>query len=120
MRAFSRVGTILHAAHAQDFERRRRPELGRDESGVMDEDDEDDHDDTSDEEAEDEVQRHRNNHRQQSHKQSGDRDGGEGGSDGELSPGPDDGEGYSAVDRQNIKDVAAVHDALGIVRGNDQ
>ena len=40
MRAFSRVGTLLHTAHAQDFERRRRPEFGV--SGVDDDDDDDD------------------------------------------------------------------------------
>ncbi|KAF2816274.1 EXS-domain-containing protein [Mytilinidion resinicola] len=37
---FSRVGTILHAAHAQDFERKRRPETGPKVSA--DEDDSDD------------------------------------------------------------------------------
>lgn len=44
VRAFSRVGTILHSAHAQDFERRRRPELGSkaaDNIGEADDDDDD-------------------------------------------------------------------------------
>ncbi|KAL1644402.1 Xenotropic and polytropic retrovirus receptor 1 [Diplodia intermedia] len=39
-RALTRVGTLLHAAHAQDFERRKKPEVGP--SGGNDEDDEDD------------------------------------------------------------------------------
>ncbi|KAB2578141.1 SPX domain-containing protein [Lasiodiplodia theobromae] len=47
-RALTRVGTLLHAAHAQDFERRKKPEAGP--SGGNDEDDEDD-DEGSDEDA---------------------------------------------------------------------
>ena len=42
------MGTLLHAAHAQDFERRKKPEAGP--SGGNDEDDEDD-DEGSDEDA---------------------------------------------------------------------
>lgn len=45
---WSRVGTLLHSAHAQDFERRRKPELG---ASQYDQDDDDD----DDEEEEDEV-----------------------------------------------------------------
>jgi len=41
-RAINRVGTLLHTAHAQDFERKRKPELG---TTVADEDDDDDEDD---------------------------------------------------------------------------
>ncbi|GAB7342970.1 hypothetical protein MBLNU457_g1073t2 [Dothideomycetes sp. NU457] len=48
-RAINRVGTLLHTAHAQDFERRRKPELG---TTVADEDDDDDEDDETDSEHE--------------------------------------------------------------------
>lgn len=54
-RVFSRVGTLLHTAHAQDFERRRRPELGQavgKDIGEDDDDDEDDDEATTDSEAE--------------------------------------------------------------------
>ncbi|KAL1635854.1 Xenotropic and polytropic retrovirus receptor 1 [Neofusicoccum ribis] len=45
-RALTRVGTLLHTAHAQDFERKRKPEAGR--SASRDDDDEDeDYDDGS-------------------------------------------------------------------------
>lgn len=53
VRAFSRVGTILHSAHAQDFERRRRPELGQAiGKDIGEEDDDEDEDATTDSEAE--------------------------------------------------------------------
>jgi len=42
-RALNRVGTLLHTAHAQDFERKRKPELG---AAPVDDDDDDDDDDT--------------------------------------------------------------------------
>lgn len=49
-RALTRVGTLLHAAHAQDFERKRKSEAGT--SGGQDEEDDDDDDDgMSDEDA---------------------------------------------------------------------
>jgi len=44
-RALNRVGTLLHSAHAQDFERRRKPELG---TVPVDDDDDDDDDTASD------------------------------------------------------------------------
>ena len=47
----SRVGTALHMAHAQDFERRRKPEVGKNENGS--ESDDDDDDDGDDGEADD-------------------------------------------------------------------
>lgn len=40
VRGFARVGTVMHAAHAQDFERKRRPDLGADVAEESDEDDE--------------------------------------------------------------------------------
>lgn len=45
-RAFTNVGDIFRDAHAQDFERKRKPELGRDprENKVEDDDDSDDSD----------------------------------------------------------------------------
>ncbi|KAF2179803.1 EXS-domain-containing protein [Zopfia rhizophila CBS 207.26] len=43
-RGLSRVGTILRDAHAQDFERRRKPELGKGEIGKTEEEDSDDDD----------------------------------------------------------------------------
>lgn len=55
VRAFSRMGTLLHSAHAQDFERRRRPELGQAIGKDIREDDVDDDDDdevSTDSEAE--------------------------------------------------------------------
>jgi hypothetical protein len=48
-RGLTRVGTYLRSAHAQDFERRRKPELGRGTSDAKDEDDDDDSDDSNDE-----------------------------------------------------------------------
>ncbi|KAL1302973.1 hypothetical protein AAFC00_003290 [Neodothiora populina] len=57
-RAFSRVGTLLHTAHAQDFERRRKPELGTGvgkDIGEIDDDD-DDEDDDDDDDDEDEAE----------------------------------------------------------------
>ncbi|KAF2140215.1 uncharacterized protein K452DRAFT_52932 [Aplosporella prunicola CBS 121167] len=42
MRGISRVGALLHGAHAQDFERKRKPELG--EAPAQDDDDEDEED----------------------------------------------------------------------------
>ncbi|KAF1346085.1 hypothetical protein BDV97DRAFT_372078 [Delphinella strobiligena] len=73
VRAFSRVGTMLHSAHAQDFERRRRPELGSraaDNIGEADDDDDDDDDDgdgssDSDTEAVGAVLANRRRHRQE-------------------------------------------------------
>lgn len=118
VRAFSRVGTILHAAHAQDFERRRRPELGKGDSVGLDEDDEDDNDDTSDEEAEDAVRRQRHQNQQQSSKRSDGGNGEQDGSDGEASAESDNAEGYAAVDAENRVDVSDAHDALGIARAD--
>lgn len=54
-RALTRVGTLLHTAHAQDFERRKKPEAGP--SGSRDEDDEDD--DYEDGSASDDDQKRR-------------------------------------------------------------
>lgn len=48
VRGLSRVGTMLHAAHAQDFERKRRPEVGAKDAAD---------DDTDEEEEEDEEVR---------------------------------------------------------------
>ncbi|OCL14371.1 EXS-domain-containing protein [Glonium stellatum] len=47
VRGLSHVGTLLHAAHAQDFERKRRPGVGADDGG----------DEFSDEEEEEEEER---------------------------------------------------------------
>jgi len=47
-RGLTRVGTYLRSAHAQDFERKRRPELGRSPSDTKDYDD-DDYDSSEDE-----------------------------------------------------------------------
>lgn len=44
-RAMTRVGTLLHTAHAQDFERKRKPELGKE---ALDDDDDDDEEDDED------------------------------------------------------------------------
>lgn len=48
LRSFSRVGTALHEAHAQDFERKRRPEL--EDNGKAHDDDDSDDDDAADDE----------------------------------------------------------------------
>lgn len=48
IRAITRVGTLLHAAHAQDFERRRKPELGKTAEGEDMEDEDDDSDEDND------------------------------------------------------------------------
>ncbi|OCK76386.1 EXS-domain-containing protein [Lepidopterella palustris CBS 459.81] len=40
-KGLSRVGSILHAAHAQDFERKRRPEARQEDSGAAEEDSDD-------------------------------------------------------------------------------
>ncbi|KAK8173246.1 EXS family-domain-containing protein [Phyllosticta citrichinensis] len=48
-RNISRTTTFLHAAHAQDFERKRMPELGERNVPDADDDDEDDDDDDEDE-----------------------------------------------------------------------
>ena len=53
VRAFSRVGTALHSAHAQDFERRRRPELGQGLGKDIDEDGDDDDEDEDDDRSTD-------------------------------------------------------------------
>lgn len=58
MRALQRVGTVIAAAHAQDFEKRRRPEVEGPEGadgkagGSSDEDDDDDDDDDVDDDDE--------------------------------------------------------------------
>jgi hypothetical protein len=44
MKAFSRVGTLLHKAHTEDFERRRRPEAGKHVGSDDEDDDDDEHD----------------------------------------------------------------------------
>jgi len=43
MRGLTTVGTIMHMAHAQDFERRRKPELGEggDDDGSSEDEDAD-------------------------------------------------------------------------------
>ena len=48
VRGLSRVGTMLHAAHAQDFERKRRPEVSAKDAAD---------DDTDEEEEEEEEAR---------------------------------------------------------------
>jgi hypothetical protein len=62
-RGLTRVGTYLRSAHAQDFERKRKPELGRGTSDAKDDDDDSDdsndesereHGDTSSDDAQDE------------------------------------------------------------------
>jgi xenotropic and polytropic retrovirus receptor 1 len=40
MRGLTRVGSIMHTAHAQDFERKRRPEVGKEELSSDEEEDE--------------------------------------------------------------------------------
>ncbi|KAF2113668.1 EXS family-domain-containing protein [Lophiotrema nucula] len=54
-RGLTRVGTIIRTAHAQDFERRRKPELGKEERNLTKDDegssDEDDDDDDEEEES---------------------------------------------------------------------
>ncbi|GAB7347012.1 hypothetical protein MBLNU459_g3160t1 [Dothideomycetes sp. NU459] len=118
VRVFSRMGTLLHSAHAQDFERRRRPEVGRNGSGSMDDDDDDDDDDdhdTSDEEAEDEVRRRQQEH--QSHGRAG-QERGEGSSEGEISPREEHGQVYSTDDEQVLAGLAAAHEAVSTARGN--
>lgn len=44
MSTFRRVGTILRAAHAQDFERKRRPEVGAEHANKSDDEEDDDND----------------------------------------------------------------------------
>ncbi|KAF2198542.1 EXS-domain-containing protein [Delitschia confertaspora ATCC 74209] len=59
-RGLSRVGSILHAAHAQDFERKRKPELGRegDEDKADDDESEDEElQDVEEQEEEDETRK---------------------------------------------------------------
>lgn len=63
-RGFSRVGTILRDAHAQDFERKKKPELGKQKSmsfrkfnnhdGGNDDDSDEENDDTVDEDNDEE------------------------------------------------------------------
>ncbi|KAF1847804.1 uncharacterized protein K460DRAFT_363837, partial [Cucurbitaria berberidis CBS 394.84] len=53
-RAFTQVGDIVRGAHAQDFERKRKPELGRDPRETkVEEDDTDDDSDIEEEQGED-------------------------------------------------------------------
>ena len=52
-RAFTQVGDIFRGAHAQDFERKRKPELGRDpRENKVEDDDSDDDSDNEDEQGE--------------------------------------------------------------------
>ncbi|CAI6304982.1 unnamed protein product [Periconia digitata] len=52
-RGLTRIGTIMRTAHAQDFEKRKKPELGASSAhGAKEEEDDDDDDDTDDDEEE--------------------------------------------------------------------
>jgi hypothetical protein len=66
-RGLSRVGSIMRDAHAQDFERKKRPELGRSSSGQFqvdghDDSSDDDDDDEGEEEEEEEEEGEINGH----------------------------------------------------------
>lgn len=47
-RAFRQAGNTMRSAHAQDYERKRKPELGTQDAGADDEDEDDDDDDDDD------------------------------------------------------------------------
>lgn len=55
-RAINRVGTMMHTAHAEDFERKRKPELGKSQNYDDDDEEDDDEEGDSDSEAEQTVQ----------------------------------------------------------------
>jgi hypothetical protein len=55
MQGISRVGSILHMAHAQDFERKRRPELGDDKEDDGDGSSDEDQDNVEEEEVHEDV-----------------------------------------------------------------